>query len=179
MTYSIGFRAPSAQELAGEFLNYLQEHRTLSGIYADLDLVTQEHPSEIGAGMVNQVSSILDGLKWNDTDVADFLGLYLTEPKSHIVFDAPKNMTLQAFGKRMKRDGVKLSFKSQLLYVSNTYYLNGEIVVLDADSAGLISRLADCRLLSAEDLSLAPKISEYFVVLMHDWYLASCIIFSE
>jgi hypothetical protein len=63
--------------------------------------------------------------------------------------------------------------------VSNTYYLNGEIVVLDADSAGLISRLADCRLLSAEDLFLAPKISEYFVVLMHDWYLASCIIFSE
>lgn len=179
MTYSIGFRAPSAQELAGEFLNYLQEHRTLSGIYADPNLVTQKHPSEIGAGMVNQVSSILDGLKWNDADVADFLGLYLTEPKSHIVFDAPKNMTLQAFGKRMKRDGVKLSFKSQLLNVSNTYYLNGEIVVLDADSAGLISRLADCRLLSAEDLSLAPKISEYFVVLMHDWYLASCIIFSE
>jgi 50S ribosomal protein L16 3-hydroxylase len=165
--------------LAGEFLNYLQEHRSLSGIYADPDLVTQEHPSEIGAGMVNQVSSILDGLKWNDADVADFLGRYLTEPKSHIVFDAPKNMTLQAFGKRMKRDGVKLSFKSQLLNVSNTYYLNGEIVVLDADTAGLISRLADCRLLTAEDLALAPKISQYFVALMHDWYLASCIIFSE
>ena len=179
MTYSIGFRAPSAQELAAEFLNYLQENRTLSGMYADPDLALQEHPAEIGGSMVKQVTSILNGLKWNDADVADFLGLYLSEPKSHIVFDAPKNISLQAFEKRMKLHGIQLSFKSQLLKVGNTYYLNGEAVNFVADTESLMITLADSRLLSAEDLSLPSEFSEDFVVLMHEWYLAGCIIFSQ
>lgn len=177
MTYSIGFRAPSAQELAGEFLNYLQEHRALTGMYADADLALQSHPAEIGGDMVKQVSSILDGLKWSDADVADFLGRYLSEPKSHIVFDPPKNMTLQTFEKRMKSHGVQLGFKSQLLKAGNTYYLNGEPVDLDASSEDLMMKLADWRLLSVEDLSLTPHISEDFVALMHDWYLIGCITF--
>jgi len=179
MTYSIGFRAPSAQELAGEFLNYLQEHRTLSGMYADPNLALQAHPAEIGDGMIKQVSSMLDGLKWSDADVADFLGQYLSEPKSHVVFDAPKNITLQAFDKRMGSHGIQLSFKSQLLKVGKAFYLNGEIVHLDTNSESLMMKLADLRTLSSEDLSLPTKLSEDFIALMHDWYLAGCIIFPQ
>jgi 50S ribosomal protein L16 3-hydroxylase len=179
MTYSIGFRAPSAQELAGEFLNYLQEHRALSGMYTDPNLALQEHPAEIGDGMIKQVSSMLDGLKWNDADVADFLGQYLSEPKSHVVFDAPKNITLQAFDKRMRIHGIQLSFKSQLLKLGKAFYLNGEIVHLDAKSESLMMKLADLRTLSSEDLSLPSKLSEDFIALMHDWYLAGCIIFPQ
>ncbi len=177
MTYSIGFRAPSAQELAGEFLNYLQEHRTFSGMYADPDLAVQAHPAEIGQGMVRQVSSILDELKWNDKDVADFLGLYLTEPKSHLVFDTPKNITLQAFEKRMKSHGLQLSFKSQLLMVNNSYYLNGEAVEFDDSSQNLLMKLADTRVLSVQDISHVSNLSDAFVAGMHDWYLAGCIMF--
>ncbi len=177
MTYSIGFRAPSAQELAGEFLNYLQEHRTFSGMYADPDLAVQAHPAEIGQGMVRQVSSILDELKWNDKDVADFLGLYLTEPKSHLVFDTPKNITLQAFEKRMKSHGLQLSFKSQLLMVNNSYYLNGEALEFDDGSQNLLMKLADARVLSVQDISHVSNLSDAFVAGMHDWYLAGCIMF--
>lgn len=177
MTYSIGFRAPSAQELAGEFLNYLQEHRTFSGMYADPDLAVQAHPAEIGQGMVRQVSSILDELKWNDKDVADFLGLYLTEPKSHLVFDTPKNITLQAFEKRMKSHGIQLSFKSQLLMVNNSYYLNGEALEFDDGSQNLLMKLADARVLSVQDISHVSNLSDAFVAGMHDWYLAGCIMF--
>ena len=177
MTYSIGFRAPTAQELAGEFLNYLQEHRTFSGRYADPYLVAQEHPAEISEGMVKQVSSILEGLRWSDGDVADFLGQYLSEPKSHIVFDAPKQISLPTFEKRMRADGIQLNFKSQLLKAGDCYYLNGAPVVSDADSAGLIMKLADTRTLSSNDLCEATNISDAFVAEMHDWYLAGCIIF--
>ena len=56
MTYSIGFRAPSAEELAGEFLNYLQEKRDFKGRYADPDLKLQTHPAEISSEMVNHVA---------------------------------------------------------------------------------------------------------------------------
>lgn len=178
MTYSIGFRAPSAQELAGEFLNYLQEKRTLPGMYADPDLALQAHLAEIGDGMVKQVSSILNGLKWNDEDVADFLGQYLTEPKSHVVLDAPKIMTLQVFEKRMRSQGLQLSFKSQLLLANSRFYLNGEKILIDDNSASLFMKLADKRLLLPEDISKESDISNAFVAEMHAWYLAGCIIFS-
>jgi 50S ribosomal protein L16 3-hydroxylase len=128
--------------------------------------------------MVRQVSSILDELKWNDKDVADFLGLYLTEPKSHLVFDTPKNITLQAFEKRMKSHGVQLSLKSQLLMVNNSYYLNGEAVEFDDSSQNLLMKLADARVLSVQDISHASNLSDAFVAGMHDWYLAGCIMFS-
>lgn len=179
MTYSIGFRAPSAQELAGEFLNYLQEHRTFSGRYADPDLALQEQPAEIGKDMVKKVSSILDGLKWNDADVADFLGQYLSEPKSHIVFDAPNNISIKAFEKRMRDKGIQLGFKSQLLKAGDIYYLNGEAVTLDAGSENLIRTLANSKALSSKDLHDAGQLNDEFVAQMHDWYLASCIMFQQ
>lgn len=177
MTYSIGFRAPSAQELVGEFLSYLQEHRTFSGMYADPDLAVQAHPAEIGQGMVRQASSILDELKWSDKDVADFLGLYLTEPKSHLVFDAPKKITLQNFEKRMKGHGIQLSLKSKLLMANNSFYLNGEAVKFDDGLQNLLMKLADARVLSVQDISHASNLSDAFVVGMHDWYLAGFITF--
>ena len=175
MTYSIGFRAPSAQELGGEFLNYLQEHRTLSGMYVDPNLALQTHPAEIGDGMVKQVSSILNGLKWNDADVASFLGQYLSEPKSHIVFNAPKKMSLKAFEKRMQNHGIKLNLKSQLLQVNNIFYLNGQVLDLDVYSFELMTRLADVRQLSAEDFFQAGQVSKFFVTKMHDLFLVGAI----
>lgn len=177
MTYSIGFRAPSAQELAGEFLNYLQEHRSFSERYSDPNLSVQAHPAEIGEGMVKQVSSMLNGLKWDEVDVADFLGQYLSEPKSHVVFDTPENITINAFEKRMRLDGIKLGFKAQLLKAHHRYYLNGEAISVDDCSERLILKLADDRALSPSDLHAAEKLSDVFIAQMHAWYLSGCIMF--
>ena len=127
--------------------------------------------------MVKQISLILDGLKWSNADVAEFLGRYLSEPKSDIVFNRPKNVNLQVFAKRIKRDGLQLSFKSQLLKSDKTYYLNGEVVNFDASSESLMMKLADFRCLSVDDLSSTSQVSEEFLALMHDWYLAGYIIF--
>ena len=177
MTYSIGFRAPTAKELAGEFLNYLQEHRSFSERYSDPNLSVQEPPAEICEDMVKQVSLMLNGLRWDDSDVADFLGQYLSEPKSHVVFDTPKTMSLRAFEKRMKTDGIQLSFKSQLLKAGNSYFMNGEAVAFDPDAEPLIMKLADNRALSLNDFYHAANINDNFVAEMHDWYMAGCITF--
>ena len=177
MTYSIGFRAPSAEELSGEFLNYLQMRRELSGRYSDPDLTVQSHPAEISAGMIKKVDSILDGLKWNEEDVARFLGQYLSEPKSHVVFEPPPNMTLKTFCKRIALDGIKLSYKSQLLKAQDSFYLNGEVLEVDQDSVDLMMKLADGRQLSSDELSEAVKAHENLVDQLYDWYLAGWLIF--
>ena len=177
MTYSIGFRAPSAQELSGEFLNYLQMRRELSGRYSDPDLTVQSHPAEISAGMIKKVDSILDGLKWNEEDVARFLGQYLSEPKSHVVFEPPPSMTLKTFFKRIALDGIKLSYKSQLLKAQDSFYLNGEVLEVDQDSVDLMMKLADGRQLSSDELSEAVMAHENLVDQLYDWYLAGWLIF--
>ena len=177
MTYSIGFRAPSAEELSGEFLNYLQMNRELSGRYSDPDLALQSHPSEINADMVKKVGAILDSLKWNEGDVTSFLGQYLSEPKAHIVFDRPPKITLQAFSKRLNIDGIKLSYKSQLLKAQDNFYFNGEAIDFDSGAMHLMMKLADNRQLLAEDFSEVVQVSENFVGLLLDWYLVGWLIF--
>ena len=177
MTYSIGFRAPSAEELSGEFLNYLQMRRELLGRYSDPDLTVQSHPAEISASMIKKVDSILDGLKWNEEDVARFLGQYLSEPKSHVVFEPPPSMTLKTFCKRIALDGIKLSYKSQLLKAQDSFYLNGEVLEVDPDSVDLMMKLADDRQLTSDELSEAVKIHENLVAQLYDWYLAGWLIF--
>ena len=52
ITYSIGFRAPDAQELGARFLDYLQDRLRLSGIYEDPGLKPQRHPGRLGDDMV-------------------------------------------------------------------------------------------------------------------------------
>ena len=148
MTYSIGFRAPSAQELAHQFLAYLQETLQLEGRYADPQLRLQAHPAEIGAPMVRQVTRMLRALRWDRATVADFLGVYLSEPKPHVVFDPPAAMTAGVFRQRLERQGVALALKTQALFHADWFYINGERVALRPDWADCLRQLADHRQLA-------------------------------
>ena len=176
MTYSIGFRAPSAQELASEFLNYLQEHRTFEGRYVDPDLKMQDHSAEIGADMVKKVGDMIAPLRWNDGDIAQFLGEYLSEPKSHVVFDSPNIMDEASFVQKVVKKGIKLDLKSQLLCSAKSFYLNGEKVEENfaEDEFALLLKLADCRQLEALG---SHNISLKIQKLLHSWYLVGYLVF--
>ena len=86
MTYSIGFRAPTYQELATQFLIYLQDHSVIEGMYRDPDIRFQSRPGRISSEMLRQAGAALNKIKWRRNDVERFLGIYLTEPKPHVFF---------------------------------------------------------------------------------------------
>jgi len=174
MTYSIGFRAPSDQELATQFLAYLQERVQLSGIYADPELTRQAHPAEIGAAMVSKVARMLQGVLWQEADVARFLGTYLSEPKSHVVFDTPSPISLAAFQKRLKRQGIALALKSQMLFHAQYCYLNGEEIEMPPAFRGPLQQLANTRHLSGEACQ-----DDGLAALLYEWYLAGYCEFEE
>ncbi|MEN9724915.1 MAG: hypothetical protein RLZZ98_424 [Pseudomonadota bacterium] len=174
MTYSIGFRAPSAEELAGEFLNYLQENREFKGRYADSDLKLQAHPAEISSEMVSHVAAMISSLKWNEGDVADFLGQYLSEPKLDVVFDPPAPISEPTFTRQLLSQGIQLDLKSQLLVSNAQFYLNGEPVVLPQSDHPILLRLADHRCLSAADLD---KASAECIGFMYERFLAGYLMF--
>src|SRR2546423_12461525 len=89
-TYSIGFRAPSHQDVAREFLAYLQDHLALDGTYADRGARLQRRPAELPRRMAQDAAAVARRIRWSARDVARFLGEYLSTPKPQTVFSRPR-----------------------------------------------------------------------------------------
>ncbi len=181
MTYSIGFRAPKNQELASEFLGFMQDKLNqdqiiLPGIYQDADLALQNHAAEISSAMVNKVSLDLQKIKWSDKLVAEFLGTYLSDPKADVVFDANKRISIKNFSEKLAKSGIALDLKSQMLFFCNTalttFFVNGETVSFTGDSAELLKTLADKRHLLASDIANKVEQDQLLSKQLYDWYLA-------
>lgn len=148
MTFSVGFRAPTAQELGEQFLAFLQERLSLPGRYRDPDLKRQKHAAEIGSAMIDQVAQSLSAIRWNRSSVRDFLGTSLSEPKAHVFFNPPAQpLSLKRFAAAAKCKGVVLAPSSQLLFSGKHFYLNGEIWKIPANATALLRQLADHRTL--------------------------------
>ena len=172
MTYSIGFRTPSCQELGEQFLVYLQDNLCLDGMYADPDLKAQTHPSEISVDMLSQVEHAINRVKWNKADIARFLGSYLSEPKPHIFFDPPaKPRTLKGFQQAIQKSGVALDLKTKILCHNSTVFINGEEHCVNKDSYRIIRTLADARQLSAPT-NLPSAVLDLFYQWYTDGYLS-------
>jgi 50S ribosomal protein L16 3-hydroxylase len=166
MTYSVGFRAPTAQELGTQFLSFLQDKLALAGMYADPDLQPQQHPAEIGEQMVDKVSEMLQAITWGREDVAQFLGTYLSEPKPHVVF-TPRRLTIDKFAQRVAKQGVQLALATQMLFYQDAVFINGERHAIEPSVSSVIRGLADSRRLAAQ-----PAVPEAMLKLLHSWYLA-------
>lgn len=192
MTYSIGFRAPKNQELATEFLGFMQDRLNqdkvvLEGIYQDADLTLQNHAAEISRAMISQVSLNLQKIKWSDDVVAKFLGTYLSDPKADVVFDANKKMSMKIFSEKLATLGVALDLKSQMLFFGDaspvTFFMNGETATLTGDSAERLKLLADKRQLLPNDLSNNEAQDEVqdaqLLQQLYDWYLAGYLSFNN
>src|SRR5882672_8036221 len=107
ITYSIGFRAPDAQELGTRFLEYLQDGLQLSGIYEDPDLRPSRNPARLGDPMLGKAQQFLRRVRWGRGDVARFLGCHLTEPKANVRFARPpRPLPERAFAARLAHSGL-------------------------------------------------------------------------
>jgi 50S ribosomal protein L16 3-hydroxylase len=156
-TWSIGFRAPAANELATAFLDFLRDRVDLHGRYADPDLEPTREPARIGNAMRRRCAATLATIRWTRADTDRFLGTYLSEPKPSVTFERPSPpLTRAAFGARARRRGVRLDLRSQLLYDEHRLYLNGEVLAWPATGAPLLRRLANERSLAAAALAGAP-----------------------
>lgn len=167
MTYSIGFRSPSVQEIATQFLVYLQDRIELTGMYQDPELSLQKHPAQISDAMLEQVETMLERIHWTQKEVVDFLGCYLTEPKPHLFFEPPGNpLTKAGFNRQAQKIGVRLAPQSQMLFRNGNFFLNGEYIgIRKAGSRTALQILADRRqLVSAEvEADLSPLLYEFYL----------------
>lgn len=169
ITYSVGFRAPAAQELGQRFLDFLQDRLALEGRYADPDLAPSRQPGRIPAALVAQSARTLERLRWSERDVGEFVGRYLSEPKGEVVFTRPtRPLTPARFAQCVRSRGVHLAPASRMLYRGGSIFLNGE--AFRTGAAAALARLADARALPPP-LVLAAEAQ----ALLYDWYLAGYI----
>jgi 50S ribosomal protein L16 3-hydroxylase len=175
MTYSIGFRAPSANELARQFLAFLDDHLDLPGMYRDPNLTLQRHAAEIGSDMIDQVEAMLARIKWRRDDVTRFLGQYLSEPKPHVFFTPPAQpLTAQKFAAAAKKHGLRVSLQTQMLFSGKHLFINGELHSFPGKARATLTRLADNRMLSG-----GATLPEECHALLYQWYLDGYVSLQE
>ncbi len=172
ITYSIGFRAPSAQDLGAGFLDYLQERLRLPGMYEDPGLRPARRPGQLADAMVRKAGEFLRRIRWSGDDVASFLGRHLTEAKAHVVFTRPSRPLAQrAFFARVAQRGARLALPTRMLFRGATLFINGEERAVGSAAARLLTRLADRR-------SLPPRsrIDRESAELLYYWYRAGYVV---
>jgi 50S ribosomal protein L16 3-hydroxylase len=165
MTYSIGFRAPAAGELAQEVLERLAEQARdeVGGtLYRDPGQAPQSHAARIPADLTQFTRAALDKALRDPLAIQRALGEYLTEPKGQVWFE----------GAQMDFDisqGVRLDRRTNMLYDEAHIFINGESFLASGRDATLMRLLADDHYLYAEQ---ATKLSESAQNLLVGWLQA-------
>jgi 50S ribosomal protein L16 3-hydroxylase len=148
MTYSIGFRAPAARELAIEFLDACRQESLPDELYQDPELQPVADAAAIDQVMVERVSGMLQRLTWQPESLGPFLARYFTEPKAYVVFKSNRKLSLVKFTDAVRDSGITLDLQTQMLHWQGQYFINGEIVHVSEDSARILNILANQRQLS-------------------------------
>ncbi|HJV88315.1 MAG TPA: cupin domain-containing protein [Noviherbaspirillum sp.] len=154
MTYSVGFRAPSYQEIGESFLQFMADSIELPGRYADPDLSPSRHPAELGNAMLEHVAGEISKIRFTRDDITIFLGEYLSEPKPNVFFESPtRSLSLKRFAQAAARQGVSLSRKTRMLYRGKYVFINGESFTVKREDKAPLTILANERRLEGKLVS--------------------------
>ncbi len=170
MTCSIGFRAPSATELARGMLEHLADTIERKGMYADPMLRPTPTRAHLDDAFVRQAARLIGALRPSREQVAEYLGRTLSEPKPNVIFDVPLvRLTRVAFVRAVERRGLKLDLRSRMLHRGPRVYINGDAV--SASSAGLahMSGLADGRRLGPQGRLTAGAVDLFYAWYTYGW----------
>ncbi len=81
MTYSVGFRAPSAAEVLTHFTDFLAQFLPDEERYGDADLEPAEDPHQIQADALRRLKGLLDEHMGDERLLLTWFGQFMTEPR--------------------------------------------------------------------------------------------------
>jgi 50S ribosomal protein L16 3-hydroxylase len=157
MTYSVGFRAPPADELLRQLLWKMADELAPGRRYSDRGKVpasTAAHPARLPEDMVRFVTDAFARLRPGRREFTLALGELLTEPKQEVVFEPRAGAGL---ARRVARQGLRLDRRSRMLWAASAVMINGESVPEPLARSALLRQLADARTLDASRFASAAK----------------------
>lgn len=168
-TYSVGFRSPTAQELAVEFLRAFEDEVHLDGLYADPGLRPTRSPAALPDAMVHYARSSIARMRWRGSAVDDFLGRYLSEPKAIVSFEPrSRKPPARVFADRLAAHGAHLDARTLLLYRGGRFFVNGEAFDAGAKERAPLAAFANTRVLhpGRRPQVLAARLADWY---LHGW----------
>ncbi len=171
MTYSIGFRAPSRAELAGELMQRLAEDAADAvgdSLYADRTQVALAQTGEIPESLVAFARKALEDALCDPLALQRVLGEYLTEPKAHVIFDT-RMVDCEGDG---LEGALVLDRRTRMAYDAQHVFINGESFLASGRDAESMRLLADERNLGAAKVK---RLSAPARDLVQDWLEAGWI----
>ncbi len=179
LTWSIGFRAPSKQELSVAFLDHLRDELQFAGQYADPELNSTYQSAQIDAAMQRRIASLLGDIQTaarDQTAIRRFIGCHLTEPKSHVIFDPPETaLAAGAFCKLAIQRGLELDLKTRILYDSEHIFINGEARAPTIDNWPSLREFANHRVLAGADIATLK--SKSLLSFLYEYYCDGALTF--
>ncbi len=176
VTWSIGFRSPSNQELLDAYVDDLRDRLKAEGRFADpirkatSGTDTAAIDTQLQAAFGNTLGTALSNAI-DPAAINEFIGRYLSQPKPHVTFDPPEiKLTLAAFKRRAiskRANGIILDLRSRLLFDDNHFFLNGESLTIPRADRALVTDLAGTRRLESKIVKSAS--SKLFEVLYMQW----------
>jgi 50S ribosomal protein L16 3-hydroxylase len=150
MTCSVGFRAPSAPELARELLQRLADEagdEAAAGdapLYADASQPATAEPGRVPPALQRFAARAVAQALRDPLAVSRTLGETLSEPKPQVWFEAGAAWRAGA--------AVRLDARTRMLYDDRHVFINGESYRAAGRDARLLRRLADERTLAAVEV---------------------------
>lgn len=149
MTYSIGFRQPSRNELARELLQRMADavdEDARDAVYTDPAQPAVEAPGAVPAALHTFAEKALRHALSEPDALARALGEWLTDPKPKVWFDA----SMQSHDATLQ--GLRLDRASRMMYDTRHVFINGEAFRAGGRDARLMRQLADARRLTAQEV---------------------------
>ena len=168
MTYSIGFRQPSRDEMVRELLQRVADDATdLVGdtAYRDPQQPATAQPALLPEAMLDFARDAVQRAFDDPTHLALLLGELLTEPKANVWFESGEAAAVAG-------GGVALDRRTRMLYDARHVFINGEGFRASGQDARLLRTLADARQLSATEVA---RLSAGARELFDQWHAAGWV----
>lgn len=161
MTYSIGFSAPKAGELAAELLQRLADdalEQAGAALYQDAHQAAVSEPAEIPPALVQFAQQALQKALADPAVLKRALGEYLSEPKANVWFDdesPAKPGGSRNSDKSGASSGYRLDRRTKMLVDGQHVFINGESFRAAGRDAALLKQFANDRSMDALQLTRA------------------------
>jgi 50S ribosomal protein L16 3-hydroxylase len=173
MTYSVGFRAPSHEDLIAAFMQDMLEHVDPDARYGDPDLEVPEHPGEISEQALQKIRALFRQFTEDDDTIARWFGAYVTEPRrDRFAMPRPEEMDADALTAAIRNgEGLRRGPSTNLAFMHDqhgvTLFANGAAYELDASVASAAPLLTDSEVIDAEALRPHLNNEAFTALLLH------------
>jgi len=183
MTYSIGFRAPSHQDLVSSFMDFLLDQIDSDIRYQDPELSLQDNPGKLTDTALDQIKTILKRyLHTEDQQVERWFGRYITEPKPQFAAEAASlslaDLKIHAHngGNLEHNPGSRFAYRQHA--TTRYLYVDGQEFMLTSDTAFLAPLLCRHRVLTPALLEPALRHPQA-LALLQELLEQGCLVIYE